>query len=571
MLHLTVEVPIRDGLILRGLHWAPEGPESAFAPVVLVLTPYGADRYHADGTAFAAAGFHLVSLDVRGRGDSDGRFSPFVHDGADGHDAVQWLAEQPWCSGDVVMYGGSYSGFTQWATAATLPPALRAIAPVASVYPGVDFPMAHNISKAHAARWLALTEGRRMNSGPFEDVALWRRAGSEVISRGLPFRDLDVMAVGRRLPFFQEWLDHPTLDDYWAAFVPRRQQYADIDIPVLTITGQYDDDQLGALTYHDQHLAAARPGTADRHQVVIGPWDHGGTRSGARSFGGLTFAASSAIDLRALHVEWYRWILGKADRPAFLRDRVAYFHVGENRWRSSPQVPGAVSDMAGPVERGSVLRLHPLADVITPGSHQRLLASKPPTAEQQITMVLDPRRASDPERDEPPAERTFTDELPLSDSNDGSTVHVSEPLTGPLDISGRFGAHLTLSTELPDFDVLVGVHLLPRDASPRLLGEAGLRARYRSSLRRPEPWPSGKPVRVDLGGFPFVSFRAEPGDRFALLIRPPHRRWQPNYQGGGMPADETVSDAVPGVVHIVQDPARPSYVTLPIVELSEEV
>ena len=559
MLHLTIEVPTRDGLPLRGVHWAPEPGRAA--PVVLVVTPYGADRYHPDGTAFASAGFHFVSLDSRGRGDSEGRFHPFVHDGDDGHNAVRWLAAQEWCSGEVVMYGGSYSGFVQWATAATRPPGLRAIAPVASVYPGVDFPMAHNIPTAYAARWLAFVEGRRMNNGPFEDAELWAAAGSDLIGSGRPFRDLDVTTVGKRLPAFQEWLDHPSLDEYWARLAPSRAQYEQITLPVLTITGQYDDDQLGALTYYERHTDAASTEVAARHLLVVGPWDHGGTRTAARSFGGLTFAESSAIDLRALHVAWYRWVLGLGDRPGFLRDRVTYFHVGEDRWHGAAHLPRADRE----------LRFHPVADATSTEPGHRRLDVKPAAVDQFVSLFLDPGAAGGPERDEPSDDRTFTDDRPLTGADPGTAVHVSEPLTESLDLSGRPHATLTLSSELPDFDLLLGIYLLPGDSTPRLLGETAVRARYHADLHRPEPWPPGRPVPVELKGFPFVSLRVDPGDRFALAIRPPHRRWQPNHQAGGPTADETSRDAVSGVVRLHQGPAHPSTLVLPIAVSIESV
>ncbi|MGY4920546.1 hypothetical protein ACWD9K_36210 [Streptomyces sp. 900116325] len=44
---------------------------------------------------------------------------------------------------------------------------------------------------------------------------------------------------------------------------------------------------------------------AARHQVVIGLWDHGGTGSAVRSFGGLRFAESSVIGLRTVHLAWH--------------------------------------------------------------------------------------------------------------------------------------------------------------------------------------------------------------------------------------------------------------------------
>ena len=48
----------------------------------------------------------------------------------DGHDAVEWVAAQPWCDGNVGMWGVSYGGITALAVAATRPPHLRAIVPI---------------------------------------------------------------------------------------------------------------------------------------------------------------------------------------------------------------------------------------------------------------------------------------------------------------------------------------------------------------------------------------------------------------------------------------------------------
>ena len=45
--------------------------------------------------------------DCRGRGDSDGNFTPWADDFADGYDTVQWAASQPWCDGQVGMVGGA--------------------------------------------------------------------------------------------------------------------------------------------------------------------------------------------------------------------------------------------------------------------------------------------------------------------------------------------------------------------------------------------------------------------------------------------------------------------------------
>ena len=100
---------------------------------------------------FAANSYVFVRVSCRGCGTSEGTFELFAHDGRDGFDAVEWVADQPWCNGQVAMWGGSYPGFTQWVTAAQSPPHLAAMAPVASVGIVRDYPMTNNIVMSHLA------------------------------------------------------------------------------------------------------------------------------------------------------------------------------------------------------------------------------------------------------------------------------------------------------------------------------------------------------------------------------------------------------------------------------------
>ncbi|MEI7742620.1 MAG: CocE/NonD family hydrolase [Chloroflexota bacterium] len=135
-----VRIPARDGVDLSANVWLPvphpDAPRERF-PVILEMIPYGKDtwRRNADtarGEWLAARGFALCRLDVRGTGSSGG----IAHDEyteaetLDGYDAVEWLAAQPWCTGDVGMWGISYGGFTAIQVAKLRPPHLRAILPM---------------------------------------------------------------------------------------------------------------------------------------------------------------------------------------------------------------------------------------------------------------------------------------------------------------------------------------------------------------------------------------------------------------------------------------------------------
>jgi predicted acyl esterase len=101
------------------------------------MDPYRKDDWGASwdlalGGYLAGHGYAYCRLDVRGTGSSPGVATDeyTAAETLDGHDAVEWLATQPWCTGAVGMWGLSYGGFTSIQVAATRPPHLRAIVPI---------------------------------------------------------------------------------------------------------------------------------------------------------------------------------------------------------------------------------------------------------------------------------------------------------------------------------------------------------------------------------------------------------------------------------------------------------
>ena len=115
--------------------------------------------------------------------------------------------------------------------------------------------------------------------------------------------------------------------------VPTSEQYRRINIPILTITGQYDADQPGALEFYKQHMRYGSSFARKQHYLIIGPWDHPGTRTPKREVGGLTFGEASLVDLNKLHRDWYDWTLKSGPKPAFLKKRVAYYVTGAEEWK----------------------------------------------------------------------------------------------------------------------------------------------------------------------------------------------------------------------------------------------
>ena len=85
-------------------------------PVLMTYSPYHSlnDLPLADGyETYVAKGFARARVDVLGTRGSDGCWD---YGGLDeqqsGLDAVEWLADQPWSNGRVIMIGGSYDGTT---------------------------------------------------------------------------------------------------------------------------------------------------------------------------------------------------------------------------------------------------------------------------------------------------------------------------------------------------------------------------------------------------------------------------------------------------------------------------
>jgi len=117
-----VRVKMRDGVELSADIYRPDA-EGKF-PVILNRTPYTKPGSFRSARYFVERGYVFVAMDVRGRGDSDGKFVPYRNDGQDGYDAVEWCAVQPWSTGKVATIGGSYNGRIQWLTAVLQPPHL---------------------------------------------------------------------------------------------------------------------------------------------------------------------------------------------------------------------------------------------------------------------------------------------------------------------------------------------------------------------------------------------------------------------------------------------------------------
>ncbi|MEQ8516932.1 MAG: CocE/NonD family hydrolase, partial [Chromatocurvus sp.] len=455
--HWGVKIPAADGTLLNGTLYRPgdwRDGDPALATIV-TITPYISDRYHPDALYFARHGFAFLIVDTRGRGNSGGEFSPLdLEDGRDGHDVVQWIARQPWSNGRVGMRGGSYGGYNQWVTARYFPDNLDTIVPIASPYHGVDFPMNHNVQSPYIIRWLTLTSGVTPQGRLFGDGDFWNRKFLEYHESGRAFEDLDDI-VGNPSPVFDGWVSRPMIDDYWAARVPSAEELQQLALPILTITGYYDGDQPGAMQYYREHMRHGNEAATAQHFLILGPWDHSGTRAPRQTFGGYEFGENMLFDAFALDRDWYRWTLGDGERPDFIRDRVTYFVAGANEWKSAPSLD-AVSDQEHVLYLGADRPRHSLY-------RSGVLVTEPGMAASHSAYVYDPL-------DTDKAARGSADDYIVDQSEavhidgDGLVFH-SAPLEAETEISGYLRLEAWVEMDVPDTDINATLYEIRADGT----------------------------------------------------------------------------------------------------------
>jgi hypothetical protein len=554
-----IKIPLRDGIRLNGTLYKPKETQGPL-PVIFTFTPYIADTYHERGMYFAANGYIFLGIDVRGRGNSEGAFEPFVNEGKDGHDVVEWLAQQPWSNGKVTMWGGSYAGFDQWTTLKEFPPHLATIVPAAAAHPGVDFPFNNNIFTSYEIQWITYTSGVTPNVRFFGEAGYWTDKFLELYLKHLPFKELDRIC-GNPSPVFQKWLSHPIPDAYYDAMAPRAEDYKRINFPILTITGHYDGDQPGAMEYYHRHMTYGSEDAKTNHFLIIGPWDHAGTRTPNRDVAGLRFGEASLVDLNRLHKEWYDWTMKEGKKPEFLKKRVAYYVVGPGAecWKYTDNLDSIASEKR-------LMYLHSggtANDVFSSGT----LGSDKPAKEKPDSYTYDPLDTRPAEVERAAGENGLTDQRAALNLFGNGLIYHSGAFTEATEISGYPKFTCWMAMDVPDTDFQVTVYEIMPDGTSIVLAQDQMRARYRDSLRQEKLVKPREINSYEFKSFTWFSRRVSKGSRLRLLLTSPNSfALEKNYNSGGVVAEESAKDARTAQITVYHDAQHPSVLEIPVVK-----
>lgn len=459
----NVMVGARDGAKMATDLYLPPGDEPF--PVVVGRTPYNKNQaaFANLGKTVNEKGYALAVQDVRGRGDSDGTFVPYKSDGRDGYDMIQWVAAQPWCDGNVVYRGASYGAHAGWLIALEQPPALRAMVIVVSPSdPFVEFPTCGTTPMMLS--WFRLTDGRLLqNTAGIDWTAIYNH---------LPLMTMDEEA-GFSSEHWREAMTHTTLDDHWDTH-RYQHRFAELDVPVLHISGWYDDEQIGTPINYIGMTTQARSDAARAGQrLLMGPWGHGVNASS--KLGEVDFGPSALIDLEGYISGWADTVLDRGDADVA---KVRIFVMGTNTWRDEAEWPLARTTFTDYFLHSGGSANSRFGD----GS----LTTDAPADEPADTYTYDPSRPV-PFITEPTSSQLGgPDDYSAIEQRGDVLCYTSDALEADLEVTGPIKLVLFASSSAIDTDFtakLVDVH--PSGFCQRLT-DSIVRARYRNGPERAE-------------------------------------------------------------------------------------
>ncbi|MFF6959433.1 CocE/NonD family hydrolase [Streptomyces sp. NPDC008317] len=495
-----VRVEASDGVDLSVDVYMPPVPGDH--PVLVTRTPYDnnrADQKPPASTApqvpsdrfklLAARGYIVVAGDVRGRGDSDGDFEPFLHEAADGADIVTWARDLPGSNGRLGCFGAGYAGFAALAAASAAPvDALAVWSPFAAAE---GLPSRGGAVRLDWLFWMHLVGGRVR--GPV-DAPPWKSVFSSRPLAGMH------EALGRPDAPWPDWLAHlAPQDPYWSSLAVGGGTNA--SAPTLLVSGRWDSG-LGATMAHWETVSSA----GGEHSLVVGPWDSAGTRRPVSVVGGVEWGPRSVVDPDELLLEWFDHHL-RDDPSSWAPAPVRVFVTGRNAWEDLDRWP-----VADEVE---TLWLTSEGRANTRIGDGRLTRDATPR-EAADHFVHDPGNPVPWQPDHGSFSRTgpagFTLETSFATSRDDTLTYTAATVDVPTLVRGTPVVHLFAGTDRDDADWMVSLEdVFPGETRTVHLAHGVVRAGSVPAFR------TGVPVGYRIA-MTDVAHELQPGHALRLVV-----------------------------------------------------
>ncbi|WP_426061580.1 CocE/NonD family hydrolase [Hymenobacter sp. B1770] len=516
------QIPMRDGVKLYTVVYAPKDADKVRYPIMLNRTPYsvgpyGPERYKTNispSSTMLHEGYIFAFQDVRGRYMSEGQFVDMrpqktkyagkkdIDESTDTFDTIEYLVKKgPKNNGRVGQWGISYPGFYTSTGLLSRHPALKAASPQAPIADWFWDDFHHNgaFFLPHAFNFMASFGLPRPQPTAAKNPAFKHGTpdGYDFFMRLGPLKNADANYFKGQVGFWNELTQHPNYDAFWEAR-NLRPHLKDIKAAVLTVGGFNDaEDLFGALKTYET-IEKQNPRIANR--LVMGPWIHGGwARGTGEMLGNVHYGPSPSY--------WYQQNVEAPFFKSYLKD----------------DKPNAASKLAE-------------AYVFEGGTNQwRTFDAWPPKAAQNRTLYFQPNGKinfeqpasgsefdqflSDPAHPVPFTEATatgmtreyMTDDQRFASRRPDVLTYQTDVLTEDLTLAGPIEALLQVATTGSDADWVVKIiDVYPNDTpdNPRtqphvrlggyqqMVRSEVMRGRFRNSFAKPEPFTPGQVTPV---------------------------------------------------------------------------
>lgn len=480
-----IDVPMRDNVILSCDIYRPR-TEGKY-PVLISRTPYGKTNrehdYEMFARLYASQGYVVIVQAVRGKHPSEGDFEPYVHEASDGHDTVEWAAQQPWSTGRVGMVGFSYLGSCVWLAATQPSEYLKALIPVFTCQDTYNIWMENGVSYVKDILfWLYKHHNH--------DVRPLAHQTIDPVLGQLPVCELDEK-IGEKLPLFRKYMKHTMPGPFWEK---RSSSHLidQIEVPALYIGGWYDPFLIHGIEDFKKLCASPEESSRRLSRLVIGPWAH----NPKLRFKEMKFGPDARFRHQLPRIlEWIdAWLKGDEEKPP-TGPTVRYFLMGKNEWRTSHCWP----------PEGVETRTLYLGSDGRANSHQGngCLRWEPSQEAGKDRYIYDPsepvpaignRMLYANGLDGPKDQNVFT-------GREDVLVYTSQPVAEDVEIIGSVAATLHVSSSAKDTDFSIKLCDVHPDGRALFLLSGFLRMRFRNSVSEPELIRPGEIYKItfDLG------------------------------------------------------------------------
>ena len=522
----SVMIKTRDGAYISAIVVRKKEVSSP-KPVILQFTIYVRDKGRDIRSLKEAVdnGYVGVIAYTRGKRFSQSDILPYENDGNDAYGIIDWISKQKWCNGSVGMYGGSYNGFTQWAACKKMHPALKTIVPYVANRPGMGLPMENNVFINPNYEWsFYVGNNKYLDTIAGNDRQRFRKMQWKWWETGEAYKKLDSLD-GSPNRLFQRWIKHPSFDEYWQKMAPYKNDFAQINIPVLVFDGYYNDSQNSSL-YYIRELQKYNPKTPV--YAVIGPYDHFGTQvGGEKELYDYKVDSVSIINIKKITYQWFDYILKNGAKPEILKDKINYEVMGANEWRSTPSLDkmanGFLKLYLSDSKKG---KFYSLKD--KKAAQKKYLYQEVDFADRQV------------QNNDYYPDPIIRKEI---DTTNGFAF-VSEPLKEPILINGSFLGEIKASINKKDMDVGVTLYeVMPNGEYFHLSYFLG-RASYAKDITKRNLLKANEIESIPFSNTHLVSKQLSKGSRLLVVINVNKNPFsQLNYGTGKEVSNETIQDA----------------------------